>query len=114
MHELSLCQDLLDIIIKKGEDYKAKKITLIKLKFGAMTMVDETSLRFYFQELSKNTIAENGTVIFERTEITIRCKNCREVSILKDIFIICPLCSSMDTELLSGNEMIIENIEVET
>ncbi|HPZ08081.1 MAG TPA: hydrogenase maturation nickel metallochaperone HypA [Candidatus Eremiobacteraeota bacterium] len=113
MHELSLTHDMLAIAIKQGERYKAKKILSLKLKIGALTMLDPECFKFYFEQFSKDTIAEGALLVFEKVDIQIECKSCGITSNVKDFMMLCPLCYSPNVKLLSGQEILLEDIEVD-
>ena len=114
MHEMSMMSSLFDIILKKAEEYDARKINLIKVKIGALAGVVPELLESAFEVFSKNTIAEGALFKIEEVPFKVRCKNCGETKIEKKDFIwICPTCMSSDLEINSGDDLIVERMEVE-
>lgn len=113
MHELAITEQLIEIAINKAKEKGGKKILSLRMKFGKLTMVDPECFKFYFEELSRGTIAEGATLDFERPDLEIECKSCGKSSKPDGPVVICPLCNSIDTKILSGDEMILENMEVE-
>jgi hydrogenase nickel incorporation protein HypA/HybF len=113
MHELSLTQEMLHIALEHAEKYGAKKILSLKLKIGAMSMLDPECFRFYFDEFSKNTIASGALLDFIKSVPEIECSSCNRKSKLDDFIMTCPLCNSIDVTLLSGQEILLEDMEVE-
>ncbi len=113
MHELSLAQDMISIALEQAEKYGAKKITSLKLKIGSMSMVDSECFTFYFDEISKNTIAAGALLDFVKCDPEIECISCNGKSKLKDLVMVCPLCNSIDVILLSGQEILLEDMEIE-
>jgi len=43
----------------------------------------------------------------------MKCKKCGNIYEVEDYSYVCPECSSMACELISGDELLIKNIEVE-
>ncbi len=113
MHELSLTQDMLSIALKEAEKYGSKKIISLKLKLGSMSMVDSECFKFYFDEFSKNTIASEASLDFVKSDPEIECTSCNSKSTLKDLVMVCPVCNSIDVTLLSGQEILLEDMEIE-
>jgi hydrogenase nickel incorporation protein HypA/HybF len=74
--------------------------------------VDE-SVVFYFNLLSKGTIAEGAVIDFTHMPATIRCLNCDNVFVSEGLNLRCPNCSGQQVEIASGKEMYIESLEVE-
>ena len=66
MHELSVMESILNIVVKHALKNDAKKILGISLRVGEMTdLVDEWMQR-YFDYLSKETIAAGAVLKIER------------------------------------------------
>ena len=53
MHELSITQSMLEIVLQQAEKAKAKKVTKINLIIGEMTGVVSDSVQFYLDILTK-------------------------------------------------------------
>lgn len=112
MHELGITQNILDIALKQVEA-KDTKINKISIKVGEFTFVDPECVRFYFEQISKNTIAENAALYIERMPLKIKCSSCgKENTLLKMDEFICPECKSKNVEITSGRELFVESIEV--
>ena len=113
MHELALAQDMIELALKEGERHSAKKILSMNVKYGAMTMMEPDCFRFYFDEFSKGTIAEGAVLNFEKVDIMVECKSCGKTSKVEDLLMICSFCQSISLNLISGDEIFLEDIEVD-
>ena len=60
MHEIHFLEDLFKDILKHFNQQSAKKVTRVFLELGEFTEINEESLRFFFQEKSKNSPLENA------------------------------------------------------
>jgi hydrogenase nickel incorporation protein HypA/HybF len=112
MHELSITQNVLNIVIEHAQRAGAQKVTVINLVVGELTGFVDDSIQFYFDMLSPETIAAGAKLAIRRIPAEIRCRACGEVFGLHDHSWICPKCSALGGEVLCGRELSIESIEV--
>ena len=113
MHEFSITQSILSIALEKANEAKATKITKINLIIGELSGVVDESVEFCFDFLSKDTIAAEASLSFERTPTKLRCRNCTIVFSPDNRDWVCPDCQEQKIEIISGRECQIESIEVE-
>ena len=71
MHEYSITESLLSLALEKANEAKASKITRINLVLGELSGVVDECLQFYFDSLSKDTIAAGAGLSLERTPDSI-------------------------------------------
>jgi hydrogenase nickel incorporation protein HypA/HybF len=113
MHEMGITQALLDMSVSKAQEAGASAVKQINLVIGDMSSVLDDSVQFYFDFLSKGSIAEGARLVFKRISVTARCRACgAEFSLAKDNWR-CPQCSEVGIEILGGHEFYMESIEVE-
>jgi len=72
--------------------------------------VDE-SVQFYWDIVSKETLAEGATLHFQRVPAIFRCLDCQYQYGLSEN-IVCPLCHSNNIRVTAGDEFYLEAIEV--
>lgn len=113
MHELSITENLLKTCLKEADEKKASKILKIKVKTGAFSGIVPECIQVYLDMLSEGTIAEGAVIESETLPVKILCRDCGNESAVtyKDPF--CSKCKSKNFQILSGNEFIIDNIEIE-
>ena len=114
MHELSITQSILDISLDKAKAAQAYKINKISLVIGELTGFVNECVQFYFDFLSKDSIADGATLNFKLVAGELRCRKCSTTFNPKDIMWVCPICQSRSVEVIGGRELYIESIEVET
>jgi len=68
MHEISIASEIYKIVEESIKDYKIKNVTLILIKVGNFNAVDEESLKFAFNVISKGSKSENAKIILEGVE----------------------------------------------
>lgn len=113
MHELSITESMLSLALDEAKKGKSKKITKINLVIGEMTGVVPDSVDFYFQFLSKNTIADGAVLAFNLIPIKTHCQNCGLEFTLEEGKWFCPACQNTNLTIIAGNELFVESIEVD-
>lgn len=112
MHELSITQSMLDLVLEQAKNAGAKEVGKINLVIGEMTGVADRSVRFYFDFLSKDTVAEGAELSFKVVPTTARCHDCAKDFELGEFDWSCPHCQGNNIEIIGGKELFVESIEV--
>ncbi|MEJ2047557.1 MAG: hydrogenase maturation nickel metallochaperone HypA, partial [Dehalococcoidia bacterium] len=76
MHELAITQNMLDIVLEKAKESGAERVGAINLVIGELSGFVEESVRFYFDFLAKDTIAEGAVLNFKPVSPQARCRSC--------------------------------------
>ena len=113
MHELGITQSILSIALEKANEAQARKITKINLIIGELSGVVDDCVQFYFDLLSKDTIAAEASLSFERTPNKLQCRNCATIFSPNNLDWTCPNCHEANVEIISGRECRVDSIEVE-
>jgi len=113
MHELAITQSMFDLVLEQAEKAEAKKVGKINLVIGEMTGVVDECVQFYFDFLSKGSIAEGAALSFKMMPTTAQCRSCGKTFELKEFDWTCPYCGNIGVEIVAGQELYVESIEVE-
>ena len=113
MHELSVTQSIFDIVLNEANKAKAEKVIKVNLVIGKMTGIVDDCVQFYFELLSKDTIAEEATLCFKKVSVEAYCRDCGKVFTAQELDWSCPNCHSINIEIKTGNELYVDSIEVE-
>ena len=113
MHELAITKSMLDLVLAEAEKVGTKEVKKINLVIGRMYGVVDECVQFYFQFLSRGTIAEGACLSFKMIPATVLCRSCDNLFELKDFDWACPNCGGNSLEIVAGKELFIESIEVE-
>lgn len=113
MHELAVTQSMLNLALEHAQQAGARRITRINLVVGEISGVVDESVQFYFDFMSKDTLAAGAQLSFERKPARFRCSACGQEFPLRDGNWICPACQGLGGEVISGREFYMESIEVE-
>jgi len=115
MHETSIAMGFLESLSQLLEREKAKRIVKVRVRIGKLSGIVVDSFVFAFDALKGQFKGlEKTELIVEEVPIKYRCKECgREFSVETPFFPECPRCSSVNLELLSGEELEVIDAEIE-
>jgi len=112
MHELSVTENILEIALRHAQESNAARVININLVIGQLSSIIDDSVQFYWDMVSKDTIAEGAKLHFTRIPARLLCQDCdKEYSPSGEL--ICPSCHGSHVAVLSGNEFRMESIDVE-
>lgn len=113
MHELAITQSILDISKKAAEEHGAKRVKSVRIMLGEYSGVVPQCIQYYFDVISKDTVAEGASLDIRRLPVLIQCHTCGRESQIDRLHVNCPLCGSTDLKLVQGREFYIDSLEVE-
>jgi len=113
MHELSITQSILSIALEQAKVAQADKITKINLTIGELAGIVDEYVQLYFGIISKDTIAAEASLSFDRPPTKLRCRNCSAIFSPDNLSWTCPNCREPTVEIVSGRECYVESIEVQ-
>ena len=113
MHELSLCQDLIDQVTELARKNKAKAVSSVKIQIGQLAGVEPLLLESAFTIARAGTVAEGAQMITEIVSPRVVCHACGIESEATPSNLLCPACGSNDTRLTRGDELILARVELE-
>jgi len=113
MHELSITQSMVDLVLDEARKAEAARVKKISLVIGEMSGIVDDCVQFYFELISKDTIASEATLSFKKVPVEAHCRNCGEVFTPEEFDWSCPRCHNTSIEIKTGNELYVESIEVE-
>lgn len=114
MHEMSIAQSLLDIILEESSRHAITQVKQVNLQIGAMAAVVPESLSFCFELLSRETLADGASLAIETIPVVARCSDCCINYEVENQVFLCPQCGMPSLELISGRELSVVSIEGET
>ncbi|MBT7409873.1 MAG: hydrogenase maturation nickel metallochaperone HypA [Methylococcales bacterium] len=110
MHELSVCQALIEQVDQVAKENYAESVDQIIVQIGPLSGIESKLLLNAYGIARMGTIAEDAMLEIEAMPIKIRCLQCNQQSEVLVNKLICPHCGDYKTQLISGDEMILKTI----
>lgn len=112
MHELSLAQDIVEIIRQYVPEDRAGYVRTVKIKVGPLAGVVADSLDFCFGAIVGDTPLRHARLDIEATRLQSVCSACDTTFTVEGSSFLCPQCGSIDNSLVSGTELQVVEIEL--
>lgn len=113
MHELSICQSIIEQVTQIAAQNNAHTVIRIYVQIGPLSGVEAPLLQHAFPIASAGTIAQDAVLDTQLLPVRIRCNICaneNEASVNK---LLCSACGAWQTSLISGDEMLLTSVELE-
>ena len=113
MHEFSICESVLGIIQDNAKVQGFSRVRRVRLEIGLLSGVEVEALRFSFDVVTKETLAEGAVLEIVETEATAWCLDCKKSIAVQDRLATCPHCEGFHLQITGGKELRIIDLEVE-
>ena len=112
MHEMSLCESILQILETEAGRQNFSKVNVVRLEIGALSHVDPEAMRFCFDAVTRGTLADQARLQIDEPPGEAWCMDCeKKVSIAKR-YDPCPDCGGHKLTVVAGEEMKIKDLEI--
>jgi len=112
MHELSICLSLLDQVERIAREHGADRVERILLRIGPLSGVEAPLLANAYPLAAAGTIAEAATLEIESAPVRVLCTECGAETEAAANRLLCGRCGGWQTRLVSGDEMLLANLEL--
>jgi hydrogenase nickel incorporation protein HypA/HybF len=110
MHELAIAQSVIEIACRHAA---GRRVSRVNLKIGHLRQVVPSALTFSFDVVAEGTPAEGAELAIEAVPAVARCRACGAESEQPAFPFQCSACGGLDLEVIAGNELIVESLEIE-
>ncbi len=112
MHEMSICESILGLIRDQAQSQNFSKVERVCLEIGPLSGVEIEALKFGFDVVMRDTLADGARLEIIETAGTAWCMPCGQSVAIEQRFDACPLCGSHQLQVTSGDELRIKELEV--
>ena len=112
MHEMSLCQGILDIIRERAAADRFSRVTRVRLSVGALSHVDPRAISFGFDVVAHGTVAEGAALEIDQPPGQAFCMACSATVTIPARGEPCPTCGSHQLMVVGGDELRVDELEV--
>jgi hydrogenase nickel incorporation protein HypA/HybF len=113
MHELSICQSMLDIVERTMREHPGAKLRTIRLDIGQGSTIEPILLTDAFAILTDKGPFEGVELDINSIPIAGRCRACGKPFTYQEMALGCPSCGSTDIVIESGMELDIRELEID-
>jgi hydrogenase nickel incorporation protein HypA/HybF len=111
MHELAICQALLVQVEGIAREHAAT-VRRVRVSVGPLSGVDPGLLERAYPLACAGTVAEGSELALESAPVRVRCRGCGVESAASANRLLCAACGGWQTDLLSGDELLLLNVEL--
>lgn len=112
MHELSVCLSLMRQVESIAKQHDASSVEQLFITIGPLSGVEPELVRKAYPLAAVGTVAENAELFIKSGDVVVSCSQCGAQSSVKPNQLLCTSCGDFRTRLLSGDEMILERLEL--
>lgn len=110
MHELSIAESVIRIAIAHAA---GRRVAKVELSVGHLRQVVPSALEFAFELASRGTSLEGAALDMREVPAAGRCSACGTDSALPEFPLHCSACGSLDVDVVRGEELMVEALELE-
>jgi len=112
MHEMSICQALMDQVEQIAIEKGASRVDSIVLSIGPLSGVEPELLSRAYEISRAGTVAENAELEIETGPIMVECRKCGASGEAGVSRLVCPSCGDWQVNLTQGDELLLLRLEV--
>jgi hydrogenase nickel incorporation protein HypA/HybF len=112
VHELAVCQSLLEHVDRIASDHGAQEVVAVHLNIGPLSGIEAPLLERAFSIARVGTTAENAELVTTLTRACVHCSACDVESFVSANRLLCPRCGDWRTRLVGGDELELARIEM--
>ncbi|HET8910454.1 MAG TPA: hydrogenase maturation nickel metallochaperone HypA [Ktedonobacteraceae bacterium] len=114
MHELAIAQSIVEAIEAKAFECQATRVKCVRLKIGEASGIVGDSLAFNFEMLASLVpVLSGATLQIESLPHRAWCALCDKEFAVRNYIAQCPTCQEWSSNIISGTELQILDMEIE-
>ena len=114
MHEFAIAQSIVEVVEKRADECQAARVRCVRLQVGEASGIVADSLRFSFTMLTdRSPRLANARLTVASTPHRAHCRQCEQDFTVQQFVPQCPTCGEWSTEIISGTELQILDMEIE-
>jgi hydrogenase nickel incorporation protein HypA/HybF len=109
VHELSIASA---IVAVASEHARGRRVSTVEVKIGRLRQVVPDALAFAFELAAEGTEVEGAELVVEHVTARVACRDCGAERELTAWPFACPSCRSVHVEVVGGDELLVESLEL--
>lgn len=112
MHEMSVAQNIVDIVRQYVPGGQAVRVATVRVRVGSLSGIVTDSLDFCFSAIVADTPLGRARLDIERVPAACECQDCGVRFEPAYLIFLCPMCGSGRARLISGNDLQVVHVEL--
>jgi hydrogenase nickel incorporation protein HypA/HybF len=112
VHELSICQALIEQVEAVARKEGALQVVLVRIGIGPLSGVEPQLLQQAFQLARAGSIAATASLLIDHLPVRVSCLECGQETEAEVTNLACAHCGDWHTRLVSGDEMLLTQVEL--
>jgi hydrogenase nickel incorporation protein HypA/HybF len=112
MHELAICSALRDEVLRIAAARNALSVRAVRVRIGPLSGVDADAIAQAYPLACAGTPCADAELVIDRAPVQVRCRACGARSGTLPQRLACARCGSPDTEIESGDEMLLSSVDL--
>ena len=112
MHEMAVCNELLDQVRASALQHGARSVGTITVRVGALSGVEPDLLERAFTIARAGDYTENARLLVETINVRVRCRRCGNENEAAANRLLCKACGGYAVDLVGGDELLLASIEL--
>ena len=112
MHELAVCQALIDQVEQLALKEHAQQVLSIHLGIGPLSGVEARLLQQAFFIARAGGVAAEAELVIDSLPVQVSCDQCGQTTDALPARLLCGACGNWRTRLVSGDELQLQHVEL--
>ncbi|MFB9267631.1 hydrogenase maturation nickel metallochaperone HypA [Bradyrhizobium erythrophlei] len=113
MHEMALCESVMEIVEEEARRRSFSKVRTVCLEIGALSHAAPEAIKFCFAAVAARTIADGAILEIVESPGVAWCMACSRSVEIAQRYEPCPCCGSYQLQVTAGEEMRVKELEVD-
>jgi len=112
VHELSICQALIEQVEAVAREQQAVQVVQVRVGIGPLSGVEPQLLEQAFQLARAGSIAASASLLIDQLPLRVSCRQCGQETVAEISNLACGNCGDWHTQLVSGDELLLSQVEL--
>jgi hydrogenase nickel incorporation protein HypA/HybF len=115
MHELAIAESIVEGVTRHAQECRAQRVTSVRVQIGEASGIVSDSLAFSFELIATmEPLLSGAKLVIERVPHRARCRHCNKEFDVIHFIAQCPTCETWGADIISGTELRVLDMEIET